>query len=56
MMASLLEMTYWGGTGAEALKNGIDNIFGEHRPLPLPDYNTKLISCTADGTAVNFGT
>ena len=55
-MASLLEMTDWGGTGAEALKNGIDNIFGEHGPLPLPDYNTKLISCTADGAAVNFGT
>lgn len=55
MMASLLEITDWGGIGAEALKNGIDNIFGEHGPLSPPDYNTKLISCTADGAAVNFG-
>ena len=44
-----------GRTGAE-LKNGIDNIFGEHGPLSLPDYNTNLISCSADGAAVNFGT
>ena len=55
MMASLLEMTDRGRTGAE-LKNGIDNIFGEHGPLSLPDYNTNLISCSADGAAVNFGT
>ena len=54
-MASLLEMTDWGGTGAEALKQGIDSIFDEEGPLPLPDYNTKLVSCTADGASVNFG-
>ena len=55
IVASLLEMTDWGGTGAEALKQGIDSIFDEEGPLPLPDYNTKLVSCTADGASVNFG-
>ena len=55
MVASLLEMADWGGTDAEALKKGIDSIFDDNGLLPLHDYNTKLVTCTADGASVNFG-
>ena len=56
IFASLLEMAEWGGTGADALKKGIDSIFKVDGPLPLEDYQTKMVSCTADGASVNFGT
>ena len=46
-------MADWGGTGAEALEKAINSIFGKDGPLPLTDFDTKLISCTADGA--NFG-
>ena len=54
-MASLLEMSEWGGTNAKYLKLAIDNIFSEKGHLPLKGYETKLIAATADGAAVNFG-
>ena len=56
-VASLLEMSDWGGTDAESLKNGIDGIFGENGSIPLTpaDYHTKFIGCTSDGASVNFG-
>ena len=40
-------MASWGGTGAEALKNGIDNIFASDGKIPLGDYVTKLVSATS---------
>ena len=49
-------MSEWGGTGTEALKSGIDNVFHENGPLAMKaeNYHTKLVSCT-DGASVNFG-
>ena len=55
IVASLLEMEDFGGTGAESLYNGINGIFAVNGTLPLDDYRTKLVSCTADGASVNFG-
>ena len=54
-MASLLQMSEWGGTNAKSLKLAIDNIFSEKGHLPLKGYETKLIAATADGAAVNSG-
>ena len=54
-VVSLLEMSEWGGTNAEALKRAIDSIFGPQGNIPLTDYLTKLVSCTADGASVNMG-
>lgn len=48
-LASLLDMASWGGTGAEALKNGIDSIFTSDGKIPC------LVSFTADGASVNLG-
>ena len=55
IMASLLEMSNWGGTDAESLFNGINSIFEKDGMLEMEDYQTKLVSCTADGASVNFG-
>lgn len=55
LVASLVEMSEWGGTGAEALKAGIDNVFSCDGPFKMEDYETKLVGCTADGASVNFG-
>ena len=56
-VASLLEMSEWGGTGANSLKNGIDSIFSDNGSIPLSEnaYVHKVIGCTADGASVNFG-
>ena len=53
----MLHLATFGGTGAEALKDGIDNIFAENGPLHLPDdgYKFKVVTCTSDGASVNFG-
>ena len=55
IMASLLEMSNWGGTDAESLFNGINSIFEKDGMLEMEDYQTEFVSCTADGTSVNFG-
>lgn len=57
-MASLLEMSEFGGTDASSLKNGIDSIFDETNgqlKLDAESYSTKIIGCTSDGASVNFG-
>ena len=54
-VVSLLEMSEWGGPNAEALKSAIDSIFGPTGNIPLTDYRTKLVSCTADVANVNMG-
>lgn len=48
-------MSEWGGTGAAALKNAIDNIFSKNGRFPLKNYREKLVSITADGASVNTG-
>ena len=57
LFASLLHMATFGGTGAEALKDGIDSIFAKNGPLNLPkDGNKfKVVTCTSDSASVNFG-
>ena len=55
MMASLLQMSRFGGVGAKATKDGIDSIFKKDGVLELNDYTNKLISCIADSDSVNFG-
>ena len=57
IVASLIEMSEWGGTGAEALKDGIDGIFTDDGIFKInsEDYKLKLVGCTADGASVNFG-
>ena len=54
-VASLLEMSEWGGTDADSLKKGITSIFSEEGRIPLTDLKTKLVSITSDGASVNTG-
>ena len=55
MFADLLQMSRYGGTGTEALKNGIDKIFEKEGHLPIQNYNEKMVSFTSDGASVNTG-
>ena len=55
MVADLLQMSRYGGTGAEALKNGIDKIFEKEGHLPIQNYNEKMVSFMSDGASVNTG-
>ena len=57
-MASLLEMSEWGGSDAESLEKGVTHIFcdaGSIPPLNVEDFKMKLACCTSDGASVNFG-
>ena len=53
----MLHLATFGGTGAKALKDGIDSIFAETGPLHLPEegYKFKVVTCTSDRASVNFG-
>ena len=53
--ASQLQMSRYDGTGAEALKNGIDKIFEKEGHLLIQNYNKKIVSFTSDGASVNTG-
>ena len=55
MFADLLQMSRYGSTGTEALKNGIDKIFEKEGHLPIQNYNEKMVSFTSDGASVNTG-
>ena len=46
MVASLLEMSEWGGTDSDSLKEGIDSVFNESGKMHTTDYITKLIGLT----------
>lgn len=66
-VVSLLEMANLGGSTADSIKKAIDSVFSngsedddendaqDKGPMPLIDYNTKVVSATADGASVNFG-
>lgn len=45
----------FGGSGADAIKTGIDHVFIAVYKLDADTYHYKLISATADGASVNFG-
>ena len=55
MVADLLQLSRYGGTGAEALKNGIDEIFEKEGHLLIQNCNEKMVSFTSDGASVNTG-
>ena len=55
MVADLLQMSRYGGFGAEALKNRIDKIFEKEGLLLIQKNNKKMISFTSDGASVNMG-
>ena len=61
-VVSLLEIADLGGANANSIKAPIDSVFvcgnedDEHSvkgPIPLSDYNTKVVSPTADGANVD---
>ena len=52
---SLLEMSQFGGSDAEAIKSGIDYVFLQEMKLSDDAYSTCLIGATADGASVNMG-
>ena len=54
-VASLLDMSDWGGTDTESLKKEIDSIFFKDGKIHVKKYETKLVSLTADGASVNTG-
>ena len=55
MVADQLQMSKYGGTGAEVLKNGIDKIFEKEGHLSKQNYNEKMVSFTSNGAFVNTG-
>ena len=52
MFADLLQMSRYGGTGTEVLKNGINKIFEIEGHLLIQNYNKKMVSFTSDGASV----
>ena len=55
LVASLLEISEYGGTGANSIKKGIDDTFLNKLSLEDDQYQFSCISSTADGASVNFG-
>ena len=55
LVASLLEMADFGGTGAHFLKNVLDSVFNDTWNVLLADYETKLVSVTSVEANVNIG-
>ena len=55
MVADLLQISKYGGTGTEVLKNRIDKIFEKEGHLSIQNYNEKMVSFTSDGASVNTG-
>ena len=55
LVASLLEMADFGGTGAHFLKNLLDSVFNDTWNVMLADYETKLVSVTSVEANVNIG-
>ena len=55
MAADQLQMSKYGGTGTEVLKNGSDKIFEKEGHLSIQNYNEKMVSFTSNGAFVNTG-
>ena len=54
IVTALLQMSEYGGSNAQAIKDGIDSIFNEGE-LEIEDFVHKMIAATSDGASVNFG-
>ena len=54
-VTSLIEMANFGGTDADSIKKGIDNVYLNELNLPSGTYEKKVISVTSDGASVNTG-
>ena len=52
---SLLEMSEFGGSDAEAIKSGIDHVYLNEMKLSDDAFKTCLIAATSDGASVNMG-
>lgn len=58
LVFSLLEMSNFGGGGADALKLGVDTVFNSEEAmvkLSEEQYTNKMVSATSDGASVNTG-
>ena len=58
LVASLLEVSRFGGGDAKSIVAGINSVFqkdGTPLWMDKDTYSKKVISCTADGASVNFG-
>lgn len=58
LLVDLLNMSEYGGTDANSIKEAIDSIFDETNgsiKLTEEEYRRKIISATADGASVNMG-
>ena len=58
LLVNLLNMSEFGGTDADSIKDAIDSVFDEHSgtiKLSAEDYRRKLITATAEGASVNMG-
>lgn len=59
-VGALQKMNEFSGGDAESLKMALDSVFAvsalniQAGNIPLPDYDTKLVTATADGADVNF--
>ena len=54
LMTSLLQMSEFGGTGAQAIMDGINSVFNDGGNLEILNFKYKLIGATANGASVNF--
>ena len=55
LTTSLLEMSEFGGSGAEVIKSGIDHVYLNEMKLSDDAFKTCLIGATSDGASVNTG-
>lgn len=58
LVISLLEMSRFGGATANAIIDGINSIFQDKKSkfyMSSDEFQSKVVSATADGASVNFG-
>ena len=55
IIAALLQMSAYGGSDAQSIKDGIDSVFKNESPLKVDGFLNKLVGATSDEDSVNFG-
>ena len=58
LVISLMEMSRFGGATANAIIDGINSIFQDKKSkfyMSSDEFQSKVVSATADGASVNFG-